>query len=164
MLKMKLKKTNAARILDQNSVGYSFNLHEVSNDDIIGYDYFKSKKIDLDIIFKTLVLKGNKTGFIVAVLPLNMEIDLKKLAVVSNNKSVEMIHQKDLTKITGYVRGGCSPLGMKKQFPTYIQEDANIYEKIYISGGLIGAQIIINPEDLIKILKITVCDFAKYKE
>jgi len=161
---MKIKKTNAIRILEQNKINYEYHIHDVDKDDIIGYSYFKENNIDLKLVYKTLVLKGDKTGFLVAMLPLDMEIDLKKLAKCSKNKSIEMINQKDLTKITGYIRGGCSPIGMKKTFSTYIQDDVLLSDKIYFSAGMVGGQIYMEPKELIKLLDIKVCGFAKYKE
>ena len=161
---MKMKKTNAVRFLDQHNIDYEYFVHEVDEDDIIGYEYFREKDIDLDSIYKTLVLHGDKTGYLVAMLALDMAVDLKKLAKASGNKAVKMIPQKDLTKVTGYIRGGCSPIGMKKDFPIYIQEDAILFDRIYFSAGVRGGQIYMNPEKLIELMDITICDFAKYKE
>ena len=104
----------------------------------------------IERVFKTLVLHGDKTGHIVCVIPGNGEVDLKALAKVSGNKKVEMIAMKDLLAVTGYIRGGCSPIGMKKQFPTFIQESALLHDHIYISAGVRGLQFKISPQDLIE--------------
>ena len=112
------------------------------------------KQLDLDenAVYKTLILKGTN-GYLVCCIPVLEEIDLKKLAKVSGNKSVEMVHQKDLLNLTGYIRGGCSPIGMKKIFPTYIQEDVILQDKIALSAGKRGLQMIIHSQDLINITK-----------
>ena len=111
--------------------------------------------------FKTLVMQGKTGGYYVFVIPIAEEVDLKEAAKAVGEKSVEMIHVKDITKITGYVRGGCSPLGMKKQFQTVIHESAKNYPKIYISGGRIGTSIKVNPEDLMRVVKGTYADIIR---
>ena len=103
---------------------------------------------DVDTVFKTLVLKGEKTGYLVCCIPVAEELDLKKAARAAGGKKVEMIPMKDLLAVTGYIRGGCSPIGMKKKFPTYIEETAVLFDEIAVSAGVRGAQIIINPEQL----------------
>ena len=103
---------------------------------------------DVDTVFKTLVLKGEKTGYLVCCIPVAEELDLKKAARAAGDKKVEMIPMKDLLAVTGYIRGGCSPIGMKKKFPTYIEETAVLFDEIAVSAGVRGAQIIINPEQL----------------
>ncbi|MCK9626684.1 MAG: Cys-tRNA(Pro) deacylase, partial [Bacteroidales bacterium] len=104
---------------------------------------------NIELVFKTLVLRGDKTGLFVCIIPGNFEVDLKIAAKISENKSCEMIHVKELFPMTGYVRGGCSPIGMKKDFPTFIHESALIYDRIFVSAGIRGLQIKINPVDLI---------------
>jgi len=151
-----MKKTNAMRILDKNKITYMTNEYEYDESDLSAVTMAKKTKVDIDKLFKTLVLLGDKTGYLVACIPGETELDLKKLAKVSKNKKVEMIHMKELLKITGYIRGGCSPLGMKKHFPTYIGDSCLNFETIIISGGKRGMQIEINPNDLIKILNIHV--------
>ena len=115
---------------------------------------------DIACVFKTLVLHGDKTGHIVCVIPGNMEVDLKALAKASGNKKVEMIAMKDLLAVTGYIRGGCSPIGMKKRFPTYFHSTASLHSKIYVSAGVRGLQIEINPIELINYVGAVVGDVA----
>ena len=103
---------------------------------------------DHDCVYKTLVLKGEKTGYLVCCIPVDEELDLKKTARAAGDKKVEMIHVKELLPLTGYIRGGCSPIGMKKKFPTYIEETAQLYDRIYVSAGMRGCQVILAPEDL----------------
>ncbi|WP_028857080.1 Cys-tRNA(Pro) deacylase [Psychrilyobacter atlanticus] len=157
-----MKKTNAMRILDKNKIPYVINEYEYDESDLSAVAMAKKTKVDIDRIFKTLVLLGDKTGYLVACISGEMELDLKKLAKVSKNKKVEMIHMKDLLKITGYMRGGCSPLGMKKSFPTYIGDSCLSFETIVISGGKRGMQIEIDPNKLIQVLNIHVDDISIY--
>lgn len=145
-------KTNAMRILDKNKINYDINLYEC--------DEFKdgvtiAEKLNQNPnqSFKTLVAKGKGSDHYVFVLPVNKELNLKKCAKSVGEKSVELIHVKDINKITGYIRGGCTPLGMKKLLPTVIDNSALNFDKIIISGGRIGAQIFINPNDLAQIIK-----------
>ena len=155
-----MKKTNAMRILDKNKIPYTINEYEYDESDLSAIAMSIKTKVDIDRIFKTLVLLGDKTGNLVACISGETELDLKKLAKVSKNKKVEMIHMKDLLKITGYMRGGCSPLGMKKSFPTYIGNSCLNFETIFISGGKRGIQIEIDPNNLIKILNIHIDDIS----
>ena len=99
-------------------------------------------------MYKTLVLKGEKKGYLVCCLPVDEELDLKKAAKAAGEKKVEMIHVKDMLSVTGYIRGGCSPIGMKKKFPTYIEETAQLYDKITVSAGQRGVQVTLSPETL----------------
>lgn len=146
-----MKKTNAMRILDSKKIDYRIMEYEVNEDDLGAIAVAAKTGVDLDIIFKTLVLKGDKTGYIVACIGGAYELDLKALAKASKNKKVEMILVKDIEKLTGYIRGGCSPIGMKKTFPTYIDISATEYEKIVISGGKRGIQVELKPKDLVDI-------------
>ncbi|MCS5421702.1 MULTISPECIES: Cys-tRNA(Pro) deacylase [Psychrilyobacter] len=155
-----MKKTNAMRILDKNKIPYGTDEYEYDESDLSAVAMAEKTKVDIDRIFKTLVLLGDKTGYLVACIPGKQELDLKKLAKISKNKKVEMIHMKDLLKITGYMRGGCSPLGMKKLFPTYMENSCLNFETIFISGGKRGMQIEIAPNNLIKILDIRVDDIS----
>ena len=151
-----MKKTNVMRILDKNKILYKINEYEYDESDLSAIAMADKTGINVDRIFKTLVLLGDKTGYLVACISGEQELDLKKLAKVSKNKRVEMIHMKDLLRITGYMRGGCSPLGMKKTFPTYMGESCLDFKNICISGGKRGLQIEISPKNLIEILKIHV--------
>ena len=150
MAKDKEIKTNAMRILDKNKVSYRINTYEceefhdgVSIANMLGQYP--------DMTFKTLVTQGKSKNFFVFVIPVNREIDLKAAAASVNEKSVEMIHVKDINKITGYIRGGCTPIGMKKQFVTVVDNAAKNFDEIIISGGRIGSQIFLAPDDLIKV-------------
>ena len=151
----KLKKTNAARILDGLGIDYEIKTYEVDENDLSAVHVAQISGLDIEMIFKTLVARGDKTGIIMAVIGGGDELDLKALAKASGNKSVEMIALKELLPLTGYVRGGCSPLGAKKNYPVYLDERALTLEKISISAGLRGMQIILSPQDLIKAVNAT---------
>lgn len=148
-----MKKTNAMRLLDAKKLKYETLGYPVDENDLSAVSVAVKTGQDIRRIFKTLVLTGDKTGYLVACIPGERELDLKKLAKVSKNKKVDMIPMKDLQKITGYIRGGCSPLGMKKSYPTYIDESALNFPTILVSGGKRGVQIEIDPENLSKVLK-----------
>ena len=153
-------KTNAMRILDINKVSYEILQYEC-DEFIDGLHTAEKTGAPVEQSFKTLVMQGKTGGYYVFVIPIAEEVDLKEAAKAVGEKSVEMIHVKDITKITGYVRGGCSPLGMKKQFQTVIHESAKKYPKIYISGGRIGTSIKVNPEDLMRVVKGTYADIIR---
>jgi len=156
-----MKKTNAARLLDAKGFAYELAEYEVDESDLSAVSLAKKIGQDVEQIFKTLVLRGDKTGVFVTVIPGNAEVDLKKAAKVSVNKNCAMVHQKELLGLTGYIRGGCSPLGMKKSFPVYIHESCLIFDQIFISAGQRGLQLKLNPEDLIKVTGAVVCDLAE---
>lgn len=145
---MKKVKTNVLRLLDQAHIPYEIREYEYDEEHLSGDHIINQVDLEADEIYKTLVLKGNQ-GYLVCCIPVLHEIDLKKLAKVSGNKSVMMIHQKDLLGLTGYMRGGCSPIGMKKSFPTYFQEDILKKQRIAVSAGKRGVQVVLNPQDLI---------------
>ncbi len=152
----KLKKTNAARILDGLGINYEIKTYTVDENDLSAVHVAQISGLNIEMIFKTLVARGDKTGIIMAVIGGGDELDLKALARASNNKSVEMIALKELLPLTGYIRGGCSPLGAKKNYPVYLDSRALTLEKISISAGLRGMQIILSPQDLIKATNATV--------
>lgn len=156
----KIEKTNAARLLDKAGLKYNLIPYEVDENDLAAQHVADSLGQDIAKVFKTLVLHGDKTGYIVAVIPGNMEVDLKTLAKVSGNKKVEMIAMKDLLSVTGYIRGGCSPIGMKKRFPTYFHTSATDHDVIYVSAGVRGLQIEINPLELIDFVQGIVGEVA----
>lgn len=156
----KTEKTNAARLLDKAKIGYNLIPYEFDENDLAAQHVADSLGQDIARVFKTLVLHGDRTGHIVCVVPGNLEVDLKALAKVSGNKKVEMIAMKDLLSVTGYIRGGCSPIGMKKRFPTYIHNTATDFETIYISAGVRGLQFEISPSDLISFVQATVAPVA----
>lgn len=149
-MKEKINKTNVARLLDKAKVAYRLVPYEVEEDDLSATHVAEQLGEDLAQMFKTLVLHGDKSGYFVCVIPGGEEVDLKKAAKVSGNKKCEMIPVKELLPLTGYIRGGCSPIGMKKHFPTYIHQTASAFEKIYVSAGQRGLQIQIAPADLIR--------------
>ena len=156
-----MKKTNAARLLDAKGISYDLTEYEVDENDLSATTLAKKIGQDVEQIFKTLVLRGDKTGVFVCVIPGNAEVDLKKAAKVSGNKNCAMVQQKELLGLTGYIRGGCSPLGMKKSYPIYIHETCQLFDQIYISAGQRGLQLKLNPEDLIKMVEAEVCDVAE---
>ena len=147
---MKINKTNAARLLDKADVSYHLISYDVDEHDLSAVHLAEQIGQDISRIFKTLVLCGDKSGYFVCVIPGNYELDLKKAAKVSGNKNCNMVAMKDLFSLTGYIRGGCSPIGMKKCFPTYIHKTAVQYDSIYVSAGQRGLQLQIAPYDLIK--------------
>jgi len=148
MKKEKTVKTNVMRILDDAKIDYRTSSYEVSEDDLSGVHGAEMLGIDPSIMFKTLVTKGEKNGYIVYCIPVAEDLDLKKCAAVAGDKRVELIHVKEMLGITGYIRGGCSPIGMKKQFPTFIHESAKDLDEIYVSAGVRGGQVILSPIDL----------------
>lgn len=156
----KTEKTNAARLLDKAGIVYQLIPYEVDENDLAAQHVADSLGQDIAMVFKTLVLHGDKTGHIVCVVPGNMEVDLKALAKVSGNKKVEMIAMKDLLAVTGYIRGGCSPIGMKKRFPTYFHSTAMNFDHIYVSAGVRGLQIEISPARLISFVEGTIAEVA----
>lgn len=143
------KKTNVMRILDKEKIPYETKSYEYDESDLSGVHAAEALGYDPDMVFKTIVVKGDKTGPVVLCLPSEKELDLKAAARVSGNKSVEMLHVKDLPGLTGYLRGGCSPIGMKKAFPTYIDVSCHNHEKISISAGQRGRQVLIAPDALV---------------
>ena len=158
----KTDKTNAARLLDKAGIAYKLIPYEVDENDLAVQHVADSLNQPIEQVFKTLVLHGDRTGHIVCVVPGNGEVDLKTLAKVSGNKKVEMILMKDLLGVTGYIRGGCSPIGMKKHFPTYIHTSATDFNVIYVSAGVRGLQIEIAPSDLITFTGAVLADVAAF--
>ena len=156
----KIEKTNAARLLDKAKISYNLIPYEFDENDLAAQHVADSLGQDIAKVFKTLVLHGDKTGYIVCVIPGDKEVDLKGLAKVSGNKKVEMIPMKDLLSVTGYIRGGCSPIGMKKRFPTYFHSTAVDHDVIYVSAGVRGLQIETDPHALIRFVQATVADVA----
>lgn len=142
-------KTNVARLLDAAGIAYELIPYEYTEDDLSAQHVAAELGEDIDRVFKTLVLRGDRNGFFVCVIPGDFEVDLKLAARISGNKSCEMIHVRELLPTTGYIRGGCSPIGMKKPFPTFIHESALLYDSIYISAGVRGLQLKIAPDALI---------------
>jgi len=153
---MATDKTNAARLLDKAAVPYELISYEVDETDLSAVHVASQLNEPVERVFKTLVLKGDKTSHFVCIIPGAEELDLKKAAKLSGNKNCEMILMKDLLPITGYIRGACSPIAMKKHFPTYIHDTCRNFDKIYVSAGKRGLQLYLTPQDLINEIKATV--------
>ncbi|WP_349673468.1 Cys-tRNA(Pro) deacylase [Lacrimispora sp.] len=141
-------KTNVMRMLDKAGIAYDTKEYTVDEQDLSGSHAADMLGVDHGSVFKTLVLKGDKTSYFVCCIPVDAELDLKKTAKLTGDKKVEMISVKDLQSVTGYIRGGCSPVGMKKQFPTWIDASAENYTDIVVSAGIRGQQIVIAPQEL----------------
>ncbi len=156
-----MTKTNAMRMLDAAKIKYEIKEYVPDENDLTGTHIARQIGLDENIVFKTLVAVGDKTGHIVFCIPSPAEIDLKKAAAATGNKKIEMVHVKDLLSLTGYIRGGCSPIGMKKRFPTYMDESAATLEKFTVSGGIKGAQLLVSPEDIIKYTGAKLCSVTK---
>ena len=154
-------KTNAMRQLDVAGIEYTTAEYEVDENDLSGTHAAEMLGIDPDSMFKTLVCRDDKGSPRVFCIPVAMELDLKKCAIAAGVKRVEMIGVKELLPLTGYIRGGCSPIGMKKKFPTYIDECATLFEKIYVSAGMRGVQMILSPEALCSFIEAEFCDLIK---
>ena len=154
-----MKKTNSARILDQQNIDYRLVEYEVDESDLSATTVARKLGQDVEQVFKTLVLRGDKTGIFVVLIPGNAELNLKKAAKVSGNKSTEMVLMKELLPLTGYIRGGCTPIGMKKAYPNFIHESCQLFDSIYISAGIRGMQIKIDPSKLIELTQMIVGDF-----
>lgn len=160
MAKEKDNKTNAMRILDKNKIDYKVNNYEcdefidgVHIADMLGQPYKST--------FKTLVTEGKTKNYYVFAIPIDLELDMKKAAKAVGEKSIEMVHVKDINAVTGYIRGGCTPIGMKKQYKTVYHSTIKDFDEIIISGGKLGTQIIIKPDDLIKVTRAEVTDIVK---
>jgi Cys-tRNA(Pro)/Cys-tRNA(Cys) deacylase len=153
-----MTKTNALRILETANIAYSAREYDVSDGEISGTAVAAKIGLEPERVFKTLVTEGKTSGLNVFVVPSSVELDLKKAASAAGDKYVEMIKSRELEPKTGYVHGGCSPVGMKKQFPTFIDETARLYDTIYVSGGRIGLQVEISPDDLARLTGAAFCD------
>ncbi len=141
-------KTNAMRLLEQAGIEFETKEYEVDENDLSGETVAKKVGMDPDSVFKTLVTRGDKNGIAVFCIPVTAELDLKKAAKATGNKKIEMVAVKELLNLTGYIRGGCSPVGMKKQYPTYFDETVILFDKIAVSAGVRGCQIVASPEKL----------------
>jgi Cys-tRNA(Pro)/Cys-tRNA(Cys) deacylase len=154
----KIDKTNAARLLDRAKIAYELIPYTVDENNLAATHVAEELGEDIASVFKTLILKGDRTGYFVCVIPGDKEVDLKSAARVSGNKSCDLIPMKELLPTTGYIRGGCSPIGMKRPFPTFIHATALDFDRIYISAGVRGLQIAIHPQTLIDYVGATVAD------
>ena len=156
-----MTKTNAMRLLDSAGIEYGTVTYEVDESDLSGVHAAEMLGLDPDCMFKTLVCRDDKGGYEVFVIPVAYELDLKKCAVAAGVKRVEMIHVKELLPLTGYIRGGCSPVGMKKKFPTYIDETATLWDKIYVSAGQRGLQLHVAPDELARYVEAEYAGLTK---
>lgn len=154
-------KTNALRMLDRAKINYEIKEYAYDEDHLDGKHVASQVDLDASQIFKTLVLHDNHNEYLVCCVPVLQEIDLKKLAKVAGRKNVEMIHQKDLLNVTGYIRGGCSPVGMKKVFPTYIDQSILAVDQVAFSAGKRGYQMIVSTKEIIDYLNATIGDIIR---
>ncbi len=155
-----MKKTNAMRLLDSGKISYKTQAYTVDESDLSGVHVAQQIGVSPDKVFKTLVTKGDKSGINVFCIPVTSELNLKKAAVKSGDKKIEMIAVKDILALTGYIRGGCSPIGMKKKYPTYIDETAILFDEVLVSAGIKGLQIVIDPQILCKFTDAIFCDLT----
>lgn len=158
---MKIGKTNAMRILDGQKISYEVGSYDTKDGKIDGLSVAEKLNEDPEIVYKTLVTKGQSGNIYVFVVPSNKELDLKKGAKACGEKKIDMVPLKDIQKLTGYVRGGCSPVGMKKEYVTFIDESALRHERIIVSGGKVGIQIKIKVNDLQQVAKAKIIDVVK---
>ena len=156
----KLQKTNAARLLDKAKISYRLIHYEFDENDLAASHVAESLGEDIHRVFKTLVLKGERNGYFVCVVPGNCEVDLKKAAKCFSDKKADLIPMKELLPLTGYIRGGCSPIGMKKPFPTFFHSTATGFDRIYVSAGVRGLQLEIDPRQLIDFVGGTAADIV----
>ena len=159
--KKKEAKTNAARILDTLGISYELKTYEVDENDLSAVHVAASVGMPIEMVYKTLVCRGDKNGVVMAVIPGGGELDLKALAAASGNKRVEMVHLKEVFALTGYIRGGCSPLGPKKDYPVFLDESALSQDIIAVSAGKRGEQILLKPADLVTAAKATVTAISR---
>ena len=156
-----MTKTNAMRLLDQQKISYETAAYDYDENNLSGVHAANAIGLPPEQVFKTLVTKGDKTGILVFCIPVASELDLKKAASVSGNKKVEMTHVKELLGLTGYIRGGCSPIGMKKKYTTYIDQTAFLFNKIAVSAGIRGQQILLCPKTLMSLIQAKQADVTK---
>lgn len=155
-----MTKTNAMRMLDAAKIPYEILEYEVDENDLSGIHIAECLHFPKEQMFKTLVARGDKTGPLVFCIPVALEIDLRRAAALTGNKKIEMIHVKELLGLTGYIRGGCSPIGMKKKFPTYVDESALLFDKITVSSGTRGAQLLLERAALLRFIQAKTADLC----
>jgi Cys-tRNA(Pro)/Cys-tRNA(Cys) deacylase len=154
-------KTNAMRILEKAEISFETKEYEVDENDLSGEHVANQLGLDCQQVFKTLVARGEKNGIMVFCIPVCEELDLKKASQVAKDKKIEMVHVKELLGLTGYIRGGCSPIGMKKKYPTFIDETAVLFDQIYVSAGVRGAQLIMKPDDIVAFTDAQLADIVR---
>lgn len=157
---VKINKTNAARLLDRAGIVYELIPYRVDENDLAAIHVAEELNEPIGQVFKTLVLRGDRTGILVCVIPGDEEVDLKTAAQVSGNKRVDMLPMKELLAVTGYIRGGCSPVGMKREYPTFIHRSCLDYDTIYVSAGVRGLQLKVKPDDLIRFTAAALSDLV----
>ena len=155
-----MTKTNAMRILDKEKIEYVPYEYPVDEDNLTGVHIAQQIGLDPDIVFKTITARGDKNGIVVFCIPCAMELDLKKCARVTGDKRIELLPVKELLANTGYIRGGCSPIGMKKLYPTFIDETCLLWDKITVSAGIKGCQLLLNPNELIPLVNAITADLT----
>ena len=155
------EKTNVTRLLEAAGIPFRTFEYEVDENDLSGMHIAEQARVDPACMFKTLVMKGERNGHFVCCLPVNDELDLKKVAKAFDDKKCDLIPMKTLRDLTGYVRGGCSPIGMKKKFPTFIDETAILFDEIYINAGMRGLMVIVEPNALIEYVGAKAVDLVK---
>lgn len=156
-----MTKTNAARLIDQQGITYQYAEYSYDEQDLSGMHAAQAIGMPPEQVFKTLVARGEKRGVMVFCIPVCCSLDLKKAAIASGDKKVELVSMKELLPLTGYIRGGCSPIGMKKKYPTFIDETAQLYDKIAVSAGARGCQLILSAQDLIDFAGMSICDITE---
>jgi len=161
---MKIQKTNAMRLLTQAGIAYDLKTYPVDENDLSGVTVAAEVGLPAGQVYKTLVARGEKTGYLVCIIPVDREIDLKKLAQASGDKRVELIPTKDLLAVTGYIRGGCSPVGMKKKFPTFVESAVLAEPVVAVSAGVRGCQMLLAPADLVAFTQANVCEVCRGDE
>ena len=155
-----MNKTNVMRLLDAAKLRYRAVQYDYDENDLSGLHAAAAIGMPPEQIFKTLVARGEKRGYLVFCIPVCCELDLKKAAKAAQDKKVDLIHVRELLPLTGYVRGGCSPIGMKKPFPTFLDESAQLYDEIGVSAGCRGCQILLSPDALTDYLGLSLCDLT----
>lgn len=156
-----MTKTNAMRLLDQAKIPYHSSEYTFDEHDLNGMHAAAGIGMPPEQVFKTLVARGDKLGYMVFCIPVCCELDLKKAAKAAGDKKIELVHVKDLLPLTGYIRGGCSPIGMKKKFPTFIEETAELYQEIAVSAGQRGCQLVLSPQALAQYTNAVLCDLTE---
>ena len=156
-------KTNAVRILEAAGIGHTLKEYEVDEDGLSAPNVARAIGMPPEQVFKTLVARGDRTGVLMAVIPANAELDFKALAAASGNKSVELVPLKEVLGLTGYIRGGVSPVGVKKSYPVYIEETAQVWDEISVSAGVRGCQMVLAPADLARITGASFCAIARFE-
>ena len=155
-------KTNAARILDREGIHYELREYVVDEDDLSAPGVAAKVGMPPEQVFKTLVARGDRTGVVMAAIPANAELDLKAMAAASGNRKVELVAVKEVLGLTGYIRGGVSPVGVRKPYPFYIDETLDLWDRIAVSAGVRGCQMVLAPDDLARVTSAVRCDIAKF--